>query len=100
MDLFDIANTDNRTQFFYTSGVWRKPPGVCMVFIVCIGAGGGGGGGFTRTSGQNGAGGGGGASGTFYNVLLPANSVPDELFNNPPLGFSFNIKLPLESVAK
>ena len=54
MDLFDITNTDYRTQIFYTSGVWRKPPGVCMVFIGCIGAGGGGGGGFTRTAGQNG----------------------------------------------
>ena len=41
MDLFDIANTDYRTQIFYTSGTWRKPPGICMVFIGCIGAGGG-----------------------------------------------------------
>jgi NAD(P)H-hydrate repair Nnr-like enzyme with NAD(P)H-hydrate epimerase domain len=46
MDLFDLANTDYRTQIFYTSGVWRKPPSISMVFIVCIGAGGRGGDGY------------------------------------------------------
>ena len=69
MDLFDLANTDYRTQIFYTSGVWRKPSGISMVFIGCYGAGGGGGGGFTRTAGQNGGGGGGGASGAIYNNI-------------------------------
>lgn len=77
---FDLANTDYRTQIFYTSGVWQKPPGICMVFISCIGAGGGGGGGFTRTTGQLGGGGGGGASGAIYNGLFPANSIPNMLF--------------------
>jgi hypothetical protein len=80
MDLFDLANTDYRTQIFYTSGTWRKPSGISMVFIGCYGAGGGGGGGFTRTVAQNGGGGGGGASGAIYNDILPASLVPDELY--------------------
>jgi len=80
MDLFDIANTDYRTQIFYTSGTWRKPPGISMVFIGCVGAGGGGGGGFTRVSNQTGGAGGGGASGAIYNVIISAALIPDELF--------------------
>jgi len=80
MDLFDLPNTDYRTQIFYTSGVWRKPPGISMVFMTCLGAGGAGGGGFTRALGGAGAGGAGGGSAAFSNTFVPAIFVPDEIF--------------------
>ena len=41
---------------------WRKPRGVSLINILCIGGGGGGGGGFVTSANASRGGGGGGAS--------------------------------------
>ena len=87
MNLFDLPNTDRKTQIFYQSGVWYKPPGTTMVSITCIGGGGGGGGGFTRVlSTTAGGGGGGGASGAIFNHILQACFIPDVLYVTVGIG--------------
>ncbi len=60
MDLFNLADTQYKTQIFYQSGYWEKPRGINGVFITCFGAGGGGGGGTPGASGAGTTGGGGG----------------------------------------
>src|SRR6266568_4685992 len=55
---------------------WKKPRGITMMHIVCIGAGGGGGGGVTGAVGVSKAGGGGGGSGALSILLIPAVYLP------------------------
>ncbi len=58
---------------------WRKPRGVSMTHIICIGGGGGGGGGFTRSVGNAGGGGGGGGSSGIVTVTIPTFLLPEIL---------------------
>lgn len=51
---------------------WRRPRGVTMLSVLCIGGGGGGGGGFTRASPNPGGGGGSGGSSAATRVTVPA----------------------------
>lgn len=70
-------------QIEYTSPgnyTWIKPPGIIMVYILCIGGGGGGGSTPSQTAGTNRAGGGGGGSGSFARGIFPAFMLPDVLF--------------------
>jgi hypothetical protein len=57
---------------------WRKPKGVTMVHMLCIGGGAGGGGG--QSAAGNKGGGGGGASGTIASIIIPAIFLPDSLW--------------------
>lgn len=59
---------------------WRKPRGVRMCFIYCVGGGGGGGGGFTGVLNANRNGGGGGGSSGQTRVLIPSDQLPDVLY--------------------
>lgn len=59
---------------------WRKPRGVSMLYILCIGGGGGGGGGFTGADVTNRDGGGGGGSSAVTRVLVPATMLPDLMY--------------------
>lgn len=59
---------------------WRKPRGVSMVYIMCIGGGAGGGYGFSGIAGSaRGGGGGGGSSGAGI-VIVQAAFLPDIMF--------------------
>lgn len=86
IDIFNIADNNQKTQIFYSSSsgnthfqTWQKPNGIKMIHFLVIGAGGGGGGG--RTGGNNtGTGGGGGGSGGVSIGLFPANLLPDILY--------------------
>ena len=57
-------------QRFTVNGTWKKPPGIKMVCIECIGAGGGGGGG-SGNAGTDDRGGGGGG-GALARMSFPA----------------------------
>lgn len=59
---------------------WKKPRGVSMIYMLCIGGGGGGGGGRTRASGVSGGGGGSGANSGLTNLIINASFVPDILY--------------------
>lgn len=59
---------------------WPKPPGAKIVMFFLVGGGGGGGGGFSRVAGNAGSGGGGGASSPYYNFMVPAALLPEELY--------------------
>jgi len=74
--IFTTPSTVNNVQWM----TWRKPRGVSMVNIFCIGGGGGGGGGFTGIAGSARGGGGGGGSSGVTRVLVPASLLPDVLY--------------------
>jgi hypothetical protein len=59
---------------------WLKPPGIVMVYILCIGSGGGGGSLFSQAAGTNRAGGGGGGGGGVIKGMFPALLLPDILY--------------------
>lgn len=59
---------------------WRKPRGVSMVSILCIGGGGGGGGGFTGAASSARGGGGGGGSSGGSKIVIPAHELIDSLW--------------------
>jgi hypothetical protein len=65
-------------QFFYQDGVWTKPPGVGMIYMLLIGGGGLG-------TGTNG-----GASGSVTRWFGNANHVPDSLVIHPSTGNANN----------
>ena len=79
MDYFDLADTSYRTQVFLSSGVWSKPPGISMVFIIAAGGGGGGAGGRAGALGSGRAGGGGGTGGNLSKICIPATFISDDL---------------------
>lgn len=86
LDLYNLSDNSDKVQIFYSSGVWVKPRGISMVYIVAIGAGAGGGGGLTKAAGVAGAGGSGGGSGAITRSLIPAILVPDNLYINVGIG--------------
>lgn len=59
---------------------WVKPPGIVMVYILCIGGGGAGGSNTSQTAGTNRAGGGGGGGGALSRGFFPALLLPDVLY--------------------
>jgi hypothetical protein len=65
---------------------WKKPRGITMLHILCVGAGGGGGGGFSAAAGSAKGGGGGGGAGALVNLIIPAMFVPDKLYVLPGNG--------------
>jgi hypothetical protein len=65
---------------------WKKPRGITMMHILCIGAGGGGGGGQSAAAGTSKAGGAGGGSGSLSTLLIPAIYLPDKLYVLPGNG--------------
>ena len=79
MDLFNLADTQFKTQVFYQSGIWYKPRGISMIHITCIGSGGGGGGANNVTLGTASFGGGGGGSGGVSQLTIPAIFLSDVL---------------------
>ena len=85
MDVFNLPNTQNNTQVFYSNGsnnswqTWVKPRNTRFVHMTLIGGGGGGGGGTVSTSVAVISGGGGGSS-SITNGIFPANVLPDILY--------------------
>ena len=85
MDVFNLPNTQNNTQVFYSNGsnnswqTWVKPRNVRFVYMNLIGGGGGGSGGAVSTSANVNSGGGGGSS-SITNGIFPANLLPDILY--------------------
>lgn len=78
-----VGRTD--IQIFKGTGswqTWRKPRGVSMVYILCIGGAGAGG----RGEDDSGGGGGGGGSGGHSRCLIQAGLLSDTLFAKPGLG--------------
>lgn len=73
---FTAPQTVTHTQWV----TWRKPRGVSMCQIICIGGGGGGGGGFSTVSGSNRGGGAGGGSSSIATVVMPLYAVPDDMY--------------------
>lgn len=65
---------------------WKKPRGVSMVTITCVGSGGGGGGGFTGIAGAARGGGGGGGSGSVHTITVPAFLLANILYVQPASG--------------
>jgi hypothetical protein len=59
---------------------WRKPLGVSMCSILCIGGGGGGGAGFSAAAGNARGGGGSGGSSAVARLVIPVNYLPDVLY--------------------
>ena len=68
--------TSGATDFF----IWKKPRGITMLGMICVGAGGGGGGGFTAAAAAARGGGGSGACSGFSKLIIPAWAVPDVLY--------------------
>ena len=85
MDVFNLPNTENNFNVFYSNGsdnswqTWIKPKNVRFVYMTLIGGGGGGSGGSVSTSALVNAGSGGGSS-SITNGLFPANVLPDILY--------------------
>lgn len=85
IDFFNIPNTPENYQVFYTKGstdwqVWKKPANCKMVMIFCMGSGGGGGGGQAGTASTTRRGGGGGGSAGLSIGFFSATQIPDTLF--------------------
>ena len=76
--MYNLADTQYKTQIFTENGAWTKPEGCVMVMIEVAGAGGGGGGG-SPNSGLF-VGGGAGGSGGFARVTVPAIFLPNDLY--------------------
>lgn len=79
MDLYNLTDTQYKTQVFYQTGIWYKPRGISMVHITCLGAGGGGASTAAVTSGTASYGGGGGGSGALTQLTIPSIFVSDVL---------------------
>lgn len=75
VQIFNCPSTVTNLQWI----TWRKPQGVAMAYIMCIGGGGGGGGGYTGVSLGAGGGGSGGSS-AITRVTLPAVFLPSVLY--------------------
>ena len=75
----NLPDVSYRTQVFYQSGFWTKPPGITMIHIIVIGAGGGGGSGLSTALGVIASGGGGGGGGANIRYMIPADLVHDSL---------------------
>ena len=65
---------------------WKKPRGIRMLQILCVGGGGGGGGGQSAIAGTNKTGGGGGGSSGLTSLIVPAFYLPDKLYILPGYG--------------
>jgi hypothetical protein len=79
MDLYNLPDSSQKVQFFYTSGVWYKPRGISMVYIHIVGGGSGGAAGLSGLAGSARNGGGGGASGNTSRIIIPAALISDSL---------------------
>lgn len=80
--MLDVFNTPNKVgadvQYFYQDGIWAKPRGVGMIYMLLIGGGG------------NGNGTNAGASGAVTRWFGNANHVPDSLVIHPSTGNANN----------
>jgi len=86
IDLFNIPNSQQDVQIFYTNGTtnawqtWQKPRKCNYIYIICIGSGTGGAGGLSNWGNNSGSPGSGGFGGAVTRVLYNSNLIPDILF--------------------
>jgi len=86
--VYNLADTNYKTNVFYNSTSWTIPQGINMISIMAIGAGGGGAGGATNTSANGRSGGGGGGSGALTRIIIPTICITDTLVINIGVGGS------------
>lgn len=74
------SNTEGVQVFTSPGGVWKKPPGKTMLYVLCLSGGGGGAGGFSASAGNGRGGGAGGQQGNYMVKILPLIFLPDILY--------------------